>query len=63
MYILIQIIKALPTPTLTLADTFIFSFFITSFILIKNVLMWFEIWKGRKISQKADSNPGRLCQK
>ncbi len=42
--------KALPTPTLTLPDTFIFNFLIISFILLKinDFSMRYEIWKGRK---------------
>ncbi len=41
--------KALPTPTLTLPDTFIFNFLIISFLLKINAFpVRYEIWKGRK---------------
>ncbi len=40
--------KALPTPTLTLPDTFIFNFLVISFIFIENKCFSGVIWKGRK---------------
>ncbi len=54
--------KALPVPTLTLPDTFIFNIVIISFILlnINDFLIQYEIWKVR---QKSGSNSGRSCQK
>ncbi len=36
--------KALPTPTLTLPDTFIFNFLIISFIFIENKRLSDAIW-------------------
>ncbi len=52
----------LTTPTLTLRHTFIFNFFIISFIFLQiNAFpMRYEIWKGRKkVQQKGGSNSGR----
>ncbi len=47
--------KALPTPTLTLPDTFIFNFLIISFIFIENKCLSDAIWdlkRDKKSSAK-----------
>ncbi len=57
--------KALPTPTLTLPDTFIFNFLVISFIFIENKCFSGVIWnlkREKKVCQKVDLNPGRSRQ-
>ncbi len=50
--------KALPTPTLTLPDTFIFNFLIISFIFIENKCLSDAIWDLKR--EKKSSAKGRI---
>ncbi len=50
--------KALPTPTLTLPDTFIFNFFIIFFIFIENKCLSDAIWDLKR--EKKSSAKGRF---
>ncbi len=51
--------KALPTPTLTLPNTFIFNILIISFIFIENKCLSYAIWDLKR--EKKKLNSGRSC--
>ncbi len=56
--------KALPTPTLTLSDTFIFNFLIISFIFIENKCLSDAIWeKEKESSAKGGFELGSIASK
>ncbi len=51
--------KALPIPTLTLPDTFIFNFLIISFIFVENKCLSGTIWDLERDWQKVYSNSSK----
>ncbi len=58
--------KALPTPTLTLPDTFIFNFFIISLIFIENKCLSDAIWdlkREKKSLAKGGFELGSIASK